>query len=85
MSTDLAKTLAGAKTGDYRLYSSPTGASYVVLVSNVVPEEARSFEDSREAIAKTVFAKRFDAAMKEWSAKLRSAYPVEVFISRLGR
>jgi parvulin-like peptidyl-prolyl isomerase len=84
MPAELVKALGGAKAGDNRLYASPTGASYVLLVSGHVPEQARPYEEVREAIRKKVFGKSMQAAITEWAAKLRQGYEVEVFITRLG-
>lgn len=84
MPAELVKALTGAKAGDNRLYASPTGASYVLLVSGHVPEQFRPYAEVRETIRKRVFGKSMQAAIDDWAAKLRQGYEVEVFITRLG-
>jgi parvulin-like peptidyl-prolyl isomerase len=84
MPSELTKALAGTKVGDNRLYASPTGAFYVLLVSGHVPEKVRTYEEMRDTIRKKVFGQRMQAAVKEWAARLRQGYEVEVFVTRLG-
>jgi hypothetical protein len=81
----LKKLLAGTKAGDYRLYVSPSGAAYALQVAGYVPEQVRPLEDVREAITKKVFNQNVGKSVKEFAAKLREAYEVDVFITRIGR
>jgi parvulin-like peptidyl-prolyl isomerase len=84
MPAELTKSLANSKVGDNRLYASPTGAFYVLRVSGHVPEQVRTFEETRDTIRKKVFGERMQAAVKEWAARARQGYEIEVFVTRLG-
>jgi hypothetical protein len=81
----LKKVVAGAKAGDYRLYVSPSGAAYALQVAGHVPAQTRPLEQVREPITKKIFSQNIGKAVKEYSAKLRESYEVEVFITRIGR
>jgi parvulin-like peptidyl-prolyl isomerase len=80
---EVKKSLAGARTGDYRLHDA--GAEqHVVHVVEEIPPRAQPFEDARVEVGKKVAAEKMDQAVKGWVAKLRKAYPVEVYLARVG-
>lgn len=79
---DLQKSLAGAATGDYRLHDG--GAEhYVIHVVEEIPPRARPFEEVRADARKKAAAEKLGQAVKDWVARLRQAYPVEVFLARI--
>lgn len=79
----LARALAGARTGDARLYVGDDGA-YVVQVVGETPAEAQPYTEVREAIARKLYAEKVEARLQEFVKKLRAATDVQVFITRLG-
>ncbi|HEY6011933.1 MAG TPA: peptidyl-prolyl cis-trans isomerase, partial [Nitrospirota bacterium] len=81
----LQKELAGAKEGDFRLYNAPNGLFYVVLVAGMVPEEVQPFEAVSPQIRTKVINEQITKSLEEWSAKLRSAYSVTIFLSESGK
>ncbi|WP_242335417.1 peptidyl-prolyl cis-trans isomerase [Anaeromyxobacter sp. SG66] len=80
---ELAKLLAGAKKGEFRLYSSRGGQAYVVQLLDVTPGKEQPYKESRETIGKKVFASSVEKALKEWVAKLRKEHDVKVYITRV--
>lgn len=75
---DLQKIVAGAKPGDFRLYSRPEG-HYALYVYHVVAPQLRPFEDVRDDIAKEVFNEKVKNAIAAWSARLKEYYPVTIY------
>lgn len=85
MPKQLQGVLSGMNVGDRRIYDAPAGATYVLTLTGHVPQSTAPYEDVRKAIHKKVFGKKLQASMADWSAKLRQAYPVEVFMTSLDR
>jgi PPIC-type PPIASE domain len=83
LAPEVQKSLAGATTGEYRLHDD--GAEHhVIHVVEEIPPRARPFEEARADVGKRVAAEKLGQAVKDWVAKLRQAYPVEVFLARIG-
>ncbi len=80
---DLQKSLAGAATGEYRLHDDGD-EHHVIHVVEEIPPRARPFEEARGDARKKVAAEKLGQAVKDWVVKLRQAYPVEVFLARIG-
>ncbi len=76
---DVQKALAGARTGEYRLYASPQGPAYVLYLKERIPSGPQPFETVREAIGKKLFEEKQRKAVEEYSRKLRKASDVKVF------
>jgi parvulin-like peptidyl-prolyl isomerase len=81
---DLQKQLEGARKGDYRLYTTQKGPTYVLHVLEVTPPEVEPFEQAREGIKQRLFAERVTVGVKDWAAKLRQARPVKVYLTKVG-
>jgi parvulin-like peptidyl-prolyl isomerase len=79
----LSDALAGAKTGDYRLYGAGSG-QYVIHVIELFPSAIQPFEAVKEALSKRVYGEKLNQAFKAWTSALRKQYPVEILIARLG-
>jgi parvulin-like peptidyl-prolyl isomerase len=77
----LQKGLEGAKEGDFRLYSAPKGLFYVVLVAQLVPEDVQPFEAVSQQIRAKVINEQITKSLEEWSAKLKGAYSVKIYLS----
>jgi parvulin-like peptidyl-prolyl isomerase len=77
------KTLAGAGSGEYRLHRDGD-QSHVIHVVEEIPPRARPLDEVRAEIEKRVRGEKLGQAVKDWVAKLRKAYPVEVYVARIG-
>jgi len=78
----LRKSLAGASSGDYRLYGSGDGPYYVVLVREIVAAKPQTLEEVRDTIRKKAFEEKREEGVREWAKKLRGAYPVKTYVTR---
>jgi len=82
---DMAKALAGARAGDFRLYESHEGRVYVLSIQEVMPEQQQPYLDVREMIGSKVFNEKFIQSMEDWFHKLRSASTVKLYLSGAGQ
>lgn len=80
---DLGKLLGTAKAGDVRLYASPEGGHYLVLVKAVTPPAPIPYLEAREQIAPRLQRQKVAQAVEEWIGKLRKAREVKVYITRI--
>jgi hypothetical protein len=76
----LQKVLSGAHAGDYRLYESPEGHFYVLIIQKDVPARTQTFEEVKDDVAQKVTWQNFTKAIEEWFKKLRDAYPVKIYL-----
>jgi hypothetical protein len=76
----LVDALAGAAAGDFRLWSESEGRHLVLALIERVPPKAQPLAEVRESIARSVFADKREAVVKEWKAKLRAASEVEILV-----
>jgi parvulin-like peptidyl-prolyl isomerase len=83
MPADLAKAVAGAHAGDYRLYGAGDAEFYVVKVVEQTPPSTQPYPDVRDAIVKKVHGDKIDKAIAEYAAKLRKAQRVDVLLVRV--
>jgi hypothetical protein len=83
LAPEVQKSLAGARTGEYRLHDDGD-EHHVIHVVEDFPPQAQPFEEVRADVRKKVSAEKLDQAVKGWVAKLRQAYPVEVYLARIG-
>jgi hypothetical protein len=81
MPEGLQKALEGTKQGDYRLYVGPKDISYVVLIAQDVPEQVRPFPEVSSRIMKTVRREQIGKSLQAWTAKLKDAYAVKIYLS----
>jgi hypothetical protein len=77
----LQKAVDGVKQGDFRLYSGPKGMYYAVFAASVIPEQAKPFEEVSQSIRKTVINEQLNKSLEAWTAKLRAAYTVKVYLT----
>jgi hypothetical protein len=77
---NLQKVLDGAHSGDYRLYASPEGYNYVLLIAKDVPARTQTLEEVKDDVAEKVKWQNFSKAVDEWFKKLREAYPVKIYL-----
>ena len=82
---ELAKSLAGARSGDFRLIAGPEGRFSVLSVQQVIPARQQPYEEVRKEIRKKVFDAALSRAMEDWFRKLRSAANVKIYLSGMGK
>lgn len=75
------ETVAGAKSGDFRLHGTPEGYFYVLALVDVIPAKPSPLEAERKTIVKKVFGERMNKAVEEWGGKLKKAYSVTVYVA----
>ena len=83
LAPELARSLAGSRAGDYRLYGAGDTEFYVLKVLEQTPPATQPYADVREAIGKKVFGEKMDKAIADYAAKLRKAQRVEVLLVRV--
>lgn len=81
----LQKVIADAKPGDIRLYQTPDGFFYALLVQDMFPAKASPIEAERKEINKKIFGLKLNEALEEWGEKLEKEYSVTLFITDLGK
>jgi parvulin-like peptidyl-prolyl isomerase len=83
LSASVQRSLAGARTDDFRLHDE--GAEHhVIHVIEEFPPHPQPFEEARGDIRKKVASEKLEQAIQDWVAKLRQAYPVEVYLAGMG-
>ena len=83
MPDGVRKVLAGARTGDYRLYASPEGPLYVLAVQAVIAPTPQPYDEVRETIAKKLHGEKVKKAVEAYAAKLRAHTKVETYLTRV--
>ncbi len=81
---EIAKTLAGAKKGDYRLHAGPDSQFYAIRVIDVIGATEQPFEEVRDSIVLRLQTEAITKAVERWADIIRKARKVEVFITRIG-
>ncbi len=74
------KAVAGAKTGDLRLFVSPDNYFYVLSLEEVIPPKPQPYEEVREQIARIVYNKKLTKAVEEYADKLRAVSEVKIYL-----
>jgi hypothetical protein len=82
MPAGMRKAVAGAKARESRLYASPEGHVYVLVVQQVLPPSAKPYAEVREAIAKKLYDEKIRKAVEEYAGKLRAQSKVETYLKR---
>jgi parvulin-like peptidyl-prolyl isomerase len=82
MPDGLQKALAGAKAGESRLYASPEGFVYVLVVQQVIAPVAKPYAEVRETIAKKLYDEKIKKGVEEYANKLRAQSKVETYLKR---
>jgi len=76
----VSKVVAGAKTGDFRLYESPENHYYVLYVQEVIPSKPQPYPEAREKIAKKIYNEKLTKAVEEYAEKLRALSDVKIYL-----
>lgn len=82
LTPEVAKALAGAKTGDVRMMEQ-SGQHFVLLVKQATPPAAQPYEEVKETIRPKLTTEMVSKSLDAWLAKLRQAHPVKVYITQI--
>lgn len=85
LSDKVQEAVAGAKSGDVRLYETPEGYFYVLVIKEVVPAKPQPLQEIRKTIEKKLFNSKLNKAVEDWGTKLRDAYKVKIYVTDLGK
>jgi hypothetical protein len=73
--------LAGASTGDFRLWEESADAFHVLHVVQSVPSEVRDFEEVKTSVAGRVFADKRQQQLEHWIEQLRMASEIKIRVN----
>jgi len=85
MPEGMQKAVAGSSADDIKLYESPAGYFYAVLIMQVVPAKPAALEAVKGQITEKLIAQKLKKSMDELAAKLRQAGDVKIFLSEAGQ
>ncbi len=80
----IQKVVGGAKADDARLFASPGGYFYVLIVKQIVPPKAETLTAVQQKIAEKVYNKKLKDSVEEYAARLRAAGDVKIYLSKSG-
>ena len=83
MPEGVRKVLAGAKGGDYKLYSSPEGPFYVLAVQAAIAPAAKPYDEVRDEIAKKLYGQKLKRNVDDYLDKLRAAGTIEIYLKKV--
>jgi hypothetical protein len=78
---DVRKVLAGARSGESRLYVSPVKHFYALTVDQVVPAGYQPYDQVRSDVRNKVVAVKMQKAMDDYAARLRALSEVKVYLA----
>lgn len=78
---DLRQALAGADSGELRLYGVTNGPSYVILVKEMLPGQTLPLEKAMRGIRARLTGEKRQKAFDDYVATLRKASEVEVLVT----
>lgn len=81
---NLQQSATAAERGDTLVHAEPNNFYYVLYFENVYPSEAKPYEQVRDEILKIVYRQEVDATLDLWVAKLREAYPTQIYLVSSG-
>jgi parvulin-like peptidyl-prolyl isomerase len=76
---EVRKVVSGALPGDYRLYSDPGNAYYVLDIRERIPSRPMPFESVKGVMEKKVYAEKRQSVLRDWEEKLRKASDVKIY------
>ena len=76
----LQKVISGAKAGDSRLYASPEGYFYVLIIQEVLSSRPQPYEEVREIVSRKVFDDKIRKAIEDYADKLRALSDVKIYL-----
>ena len=63
-----------------RLYAAPDGRFYVLSIEQEIPSKPKPYEETRDEIGRKIFDEKLKAAMADWTAKLRAASHIRIYL-----
>lgn len=78
----LQESLKNARPGERVLYSDPGGFYYLLVVDEIYPPQPKAFDEVKTPIARKLFSEKLNKILDDWTAKLRGAYEVRIFVTR---
>lgn len=82
---EMAKAVARAKAGDFRLFAGPGDRFSVLAIQEVISARQKPYEEVKEQIRKAVSSAALVKAIEGWFHKLRAAADVKVYLSGMGK
>ncbi|MEW6719325.1 MAG: peptidyl-prolyl cis-trans isomerase [Thermodesulfobacteriota bacterium] len=73
------EAVLGAQPGEYRLYTDPAAAHYVLVLRERVPSRPIPLESVKSGIEKKVYNEKTQRVLRDWEGKLRKASEVKIF------
>jgi parvulin-like peptidyl-prolyl isomerase len=73
------KAISGAAPGEYRLYSDPGNAYYVLDLLERFPSKPLPLETVKRGLEKKLFAEKLQRVLMDWEEKLRKASDVKIY------
>ena len=74
------KSVAGARTGDFRFFESPENYFYVLFIKEVIPPRPQPYPEAREKIANKIYGQKITKAVEEYADKIRAVSDVKVYL-----
>ncbi len=81
LSPGMAKTIAGARAGEYRIYDGGEERYYVLSIEDAIPARPQPYEEVKGSVSEKVFNEKFVQAVEDWFGKLRSASSVKIYLA----
>ena len=82
MPEGIQKVATGAKEDEVKLYASPEGYYYVLIVKQVVPSKVETLGAVQQKIAEKIYNGKLKDSLEEYAAKLRKAGDVKIYLSK---
>jgi len=83
MPEGVRKALAGAKSGEHRLYASPEGHFHVLTVQELIASTAKPYDEVREAAAKKLYGEKLKKGVEDYAKKLKAQSKVATYLKRM--
>ena len=74
-----AEAVAGAGSGEFRLYTSPEGQFLVLHILEMVPAKPYPFDAVKGKIQERIFREEQQKTVEEWAGKLRAVSEIRIF------
>jgi hypothetical protein len=82
---EMAKSVAGAKAGDFRLAAGAEGRFSVLSIQEVIPARQKPYEEVMDEMRPKVSGAVLSRAIEDWFHKLRAAGDIKIYLSGMGK
>ena len=79
LSEDVQRAVAGAGSGDLRMYVSPEKYYYILYIKDMIPSKPQPFEDAKDLIYDKVLKNKLGKAVDDWSDKLKKDSTIRIY------